>query len=62
MNRTVREYVEQVERENVVAEPAQISDAPPTEDNDLPKLSRTYRNSPPCKISTTDQLSLAAFG
>jgi transposase len=54
VNRTVREYVEQVERENVVAEPEQASDAAATEEKEGPKLSRTYRNSPPCKISTID--------
>lgn len=55
VNRTVREYVEQVERENVVvAEPAQASDPAGTEETERPQLSRRYRNSPPCKISTTD--------
>jgi len=54
VNRTVREYVEQVERENVVPEPEQTSDTDATKEKAAPKLSRTYRNSPPCKISTTD--------
>ena len=54
VNRTVREYVAQVERENVVAESAQISDPPvPNEKNEL-ELRRTHRNSPPMKISITD--------
>lgn len=54
VNRTVRQYVEQVERENVIADPAQVSDPSPAEAQDQPKLRRTYRNSPPMKISTTD--------
>jgi transposase len=54
VNRTVREYVEQVERENVVAEPAQIPDLSTPEAEGKPELNRTYRNSPPMKISTTD--------
>jgi hypothetical protein len=48
VNRTVREYVEQVERENVVVDPSG------SEENAKPELRRTYRNSPPMKISTTD--------
>jgi hypothetical protein len=55
VNRTVREYVEQVERENVVAEePEQASEANATEEKEEPKLWRRYRNSPPLKISLTD--------
>ncbi len=54
VNRTVREYVEQVERENVVAEPEQISDPSLSEAEDQLELRRTYGNSPPMKISTTD--------
>ncbi len=53
VNRTVREYVEQIERENVIPESVQTSD-PSSEATDEPKLCRTYRNSPPLKISTTD--------
>ncbi len=44
VNRTVREYVEQIERENVIPEPVQTSD-PSSEATDEPKLCRTYRNS-----------------
>ncbi len=54
VNRTVREYVGQVERENIIAEPAQASDPSASEEEDKPELRRTYRNSPPMKISTTD--------
>jgi transposase len=54
INGTVREYVEQVERENVVVELALTSDVAATEEKEEAKLSRTYRNSPPCKISITD--------
>jgi transposase len=54
VNRTVRQYVEQVERENEVAEPAQISDLSMPDKKNEPELRRTYRNSPPMKISTTD--------
>ncbi len=54
VNRTVREYVEQVERENVITEPAQTSNPSSSEAEDKPELRRTYRNSPPMKISTTD--------
>jgi hypothetical protein len=54
VNRTVREYVEQVERDNVIAESAQTSDLSLPEAKGDRKLSRTYRNSPPLKISTTD--------
>ena len=54
VNRTVREYVEQVERENVVAEPEQTSEPSASEEEGEPELRRTYRNSPPMKISTTD--------
>lgn len=54
VNRTVREYVEQVERENIIPEPAQISDPPSPEAEKEFKLQRTSRNSPPIKISTTD--------
>ncbi len=54
VNRTVREYVEQVERENVIAEPAQAADPFASEAEDKLELRRTYRNSPPMKISTTD--------
>jgi transposase len=56
VNRTVREYVEQIERENVISESVQSSDAS-SEATDEPKLCRTYRNSPPLKISTTDPAS-----
>jgi transposase len=51
VNRTVREYVEQVERENVVAEAEQTSDPSASEAEGKPELRRTYRNSPPMKIS-----------
>jgi transposase len=54
VNRTVREYMEQVERENVIAEPAQTSDPSECEAEGKPELRRTCRNSPPMKISTTD--------
>jgi transposase len=54
VNRTVREYVEQVERENVVGQPAETSDPSSPEVEEKPELRRTYRNSPPMKISTTD--------
>ncbi len=54
VNRTVREYVEQVERENVIPEPEQTSDPSDSEAEGKPELRRTYRNSPPMKISTTD--------
>ncbi len=54
VNRRVREYVEQVERENIVAEPAQTHNLSSSEAEDEPELRRTYRNSPPMKISTTD--------
>jgi hypothetical protein len=54
VNRTVREYVEQIERENIVAESSQGANEVAGEEKEGPKLSRTYRNSPPCKISTTD--------
>lgn len=54
VNRTVREYVEQVERENVIAESAQTADSSSSEAEGKPELRRTYRNSPPMKISTTD--------
>ncbi len=47
VNRTVREYVEQVERENVVAELAQTPDPSGSEVEAKPELRRTYRNSPP---------------
>jgi hypothetical protein len=40
VNRTVRQYVEQVERENVVAEPEQTSAEDATEAKEWPKLSR----------------------
>ncbi len=53
VNRTVREYVEQVERENVIVEPEQLEPSA-TEAEGKPELRRTYRNSPPMKISTTD--------
>lgn len=53
VNRTVHEYVEQVERENVIAEPEQTPE-PSSEGEGEPELRRTYRNSPPMKISTTD--------
>ena len=46
VNRTVGEYVEQVERENVSVERTQTSDAA-TGEKEEPKLSRTSRNSPP---------------
>ena len=45
-NRTVREYVEQVERENVIAEPEQTSDPSSSEAESKPELRRMYRNSP----------------
>ena len=48
VNRTGGQYVEQVERENVVVESAA------TEEKERPQLPRTYRNSPLFKISTTD--------
>jgi transposase len=51
VNRTVREYVE---RENVIAEPEQTSEPPAADAEAKPELRRTYRNSPPMKISTTD--------
>jgi hypothetical protein len=54
VNQTVRRCVEQVERENVLPEPEQTSDEDATEEKERPKLSRRYRNSPPCKISTID--------
>jgi hypothetical protein len=54
VNRTVREYAEQVERENIVAEPAQIHSPSRSGAEDEPELRRTYRNSPPMKSSTTD--------
>ena len=54
VNRSVREYVEQVERENVVTEPEQTSEPSASEVEAKPELRRTYRNSPPMKISTTD--------
>ncbi len=54
VNRTVREYVEQVERENVVAEPEQTSDPSSFEAEDKLELRRTYRNWLLMKISTTD--------
>jgi transposase len=54
VNRTVREYVEQIERENVVAKPEQSSEPSDSEAENKPELRRTYRNSPPMKISTTD--------
>jgi transposase len=54
VNRTVREYVEQVERENVIAESAQIPDSSASEAEGKPELRRTFRNSPPMKFSTTD--------
>jgi Transposase DDE domain len=46
--------VKQVERENVIREPAQTADPSPSEAEAEPTLRRTYRNSPPMKISTTD--------
>jgi hypothetical protein len=54
VNRTVREYVELVERENVIAESAQTADSASSEAEGKPELRRTYWNSPPMKISTTD--------
>jgi hypothetical protein len=54
VNRTVREYVEQVERENVVPELARTPDPPSSEAEGKLELQRTYGNSPPMKISTTD--------
>ena len=54
VNGTVREYVEQVERENIVAEPEQTSEPFASEGEGEPELRRTYRNSLPMKISTTD--------
>lgn len=55
VNRTVCEYVEQIERENIVTEQSPGTAEIATEEVEGPKLSRTYRNSPPCKISTTDR-------
>ena len=54
VNRTVREYVEQVERENIILESAQTSDPSASEAEGKPELRRTYRNSPPMKTPTTD--------
>ncbi len=54
VNRTVREYVERIESENPIAEPAQTADPTSSEAEGKPELRRTYRNSPPMKISTTD--------
>lgn len=54
VNRTVREYVAQVERQNVITELANTSDPSALEAEGEPELRRTYRNSPPMKISTTD--------
>ncbi len=53
-NRTVRDYVDQVERENVVAKAPEPSDPLSSEAEGKLELRRTYRNSPPMKISTTD--------
>ncbi len=53
INRTVRQYVEQVERENAVLEPEQVAEAAPATEGE-PKPSRISRNSPPLKISMTD--------
>jgi DDE family transposase len=50
----VREYIEQVERENVIAEPEQTPEPCASEAEGEPELSRTYRSSAPMKISTTD--------
>jgi hypothetical protein len=48
VNRRVREYVEQVERENVVeSAPKPPSKVAPADEEQAPKPSRTYRNSPP---------------
>jgi hypothetical protein len=41
---------------------AQTSDATPTQESEVPKLSRMYRNSPPCKISTTDPNAALSSG
>ncbi len=47
--------VEQIERENVVAEESeQTPEATAAEENEEPRLWRRYRNSPPLKISITD--------
>ena len=54
VNRTVREYVERVQRENVVAESEQASVPSASDAEGESELRRTYRNSPPMKISTTD--------
>jgi len=54
VSRTVREYVEQVERENLIAKSEHASDPSASEAEGEPTLRRTYRNSPPMKISTTD--------
>ena len=54
VNRSVREYVEQIERENIIAEPAPTPDRSASEAESKPELRRTSRNSPPIKISTTD--------
>ncbi len=60
MNRTVREYVEQIEREDVFVGPMQaVEAAPAIEDKKGRKLLRTYRNTPPhfssdgCRNRTT---------
>ncbi len=55
VNRTVREYVEQVECENVVAGPPQPSDPFSSEAEGKLELRRTYPNLPPMKISATDR-------
>ena len=54
VNRTVREYVAQVERENVSVEAAQNSEPSEAEAEGEPELRPTLRNSPPMKISITD--------
>lgn len=54
VNRTVREYVEQVERENVVAEQTETPDLAGSEGDVKPERRRTFRSSPPLKISMTD--------
>jgi transposase len=54
VDRTVREYVEQIELENVIAEPVVTAEPSSSEAEEKPELRRTYRNSPPMKISTTD--------
>ena len=62
VNRTVREYIERVERENVTAEPAETPDPSGSEAEVTPELRRRYRNSPPIKVSTTDPEAASVAG